>query len=67
MMPKLETMIEKRDIKCTNSNLGFYLTTQFKVKTRIRKGIPESFRGKVWPMLAKVPQLKARSSVNYQV
>lgn len=51
MMPKLETMIEKRDIK---------------LKTRIRKGIPESFRGKVWPMLAKVPQLKARSSVNYQ-
>jgi len=51
MMPKLESMIEKRDIK---------------LKTRVRKGIPESFRGKVWPMLAKVNQLKARSNVNYQ-
>jgi len=45
-MDKMPELIQKKDKK---------------LKERIRKGIPESYRGKMWPMLANVTGMKAKS------
>lgn len=37
------------------------------VKERIRKGVPDSFRGKIWPMLARVKEQKKKSGISYSV
>lgn len=37
------------------------------VKERIRKGIPESYRGKMWPILANVDGMKAKSDLQFEV
>ncbi len=64
MMSTLPQMISKKDIKC-NQALSHHFTSL--VKERIRKGVPESFSGQVWPWLAKVQELKARSNLDYDV
>jgi len=48
-------------------DLFCYRYKSYKVKKRIRKGIPDSLRSKVWPMLARIEEKKKVSNIDYQV
>ena len=37
------------------------------VKSRIRKGIPEDFRGIAWPIIARIEKFKSQFEITYKV
>jgi len=37
-----------------------------KLKSRIRKGIPEDFRGIAWPIIARIEKFKSQFEITYK-
>jgi len=56
--------IKKGDSKCIFLHFS---SSQWQVKSRVRKGIPDSLRGQVWPALADIETIKKNSGKTYLV
>lgn len=57
-MKKYATLIEY--FKRQKMLIFAFFTLLLKVKSRVYKGIPDSWRGKVWPLLANLELIKIK-------